>query len=128
MNNGELSLMDNMESEILQGMNSPLHQDRLNSISMAANSATPSEVETENVKTGVSQAIKKLDLETRDMFPEKEEVAEAMNNGEEVKEVAKTIDAKTEKTIMGMKPLTFGLVVLAVAAGGYFAYKHFNKK
>lgn len=127
MNNGELSLMDNIESELLQGMDSPLQQDRLNSISMAANSVTPSEVETENVKTGVSQAIKKLDMETRDMFPDKEEVADTITDGEKTQEVAKSANSNSEKTIMGMKPLTFGLVVLAVGVGGYFAYKHFNK-
>jgi hypothetical protein len=33
-----------------------------------------------------------------------------------------------EKTILGMKPLTFGLVFLGVGVATYFAIKHFKGK
>jgi len=126
------SLSTTMEAGVVEGMGSPLSMQRTELIQQAASSAPIVELESGNIKTGVSDAIENLDRETGDMFPDKENIAEVVtekdnNSGKpkEVKELSKEDDSS--KLIFGMKPLTFGVVVLALGVGGYLAYKKFKK-
>jgi hypothetical protein len=118
----ELSIANNMDSDVLQGLDSS-PKSRMGAINRAA--LKPStELETENIKMGISDTVKKLEKETQTMSPDKEDVAEVViteNKGDSMKK----IDG-SDKTILGMKPLTFGIVVVVGAIGGYLAYKHFK--
>ena len=120
------TLLNSMDEDVVNGMGSPLSQERLISIREAANSMPVSELELEGVRTRVSEAVKNLDKEINPMFPDKEDIAETTADGDEL---AKNINSKKEqaKTILGMKPLAFGLVVITVGVLGYFAYKKLKK-
>jgi|SRR3972149_6271719 len=124
----ELNLERNMENEILAGMDSPISRQRLGNIMSAAENVQSTQLEVDDVRTGVSDAVKSLEKETRQMFPDKKEVAQATNLEEE--KDSKNKEVKTvvvEKRILGMKPLVFTIVVIAVAVGGYIAYRNYKK-
>jgi hypothetical protein len=123
----DLSIANNMDSDVVRGLDNSPNKSRMGAISRAASQPQSTELETQNIKMGVAETVKKLEQETQEMSPEKEDVAEVViteNKGDSMKKV----DEGDEKKIMGMKPLTFGVVVLVGAIGGYLAYKHFKSK
>lgn len=125
------SLSNKMDASVVEGMGSPLSMERTQLIEAAAFSAPTSELELSSVKTSAAKAIENLDAETGSMFPEKEDTAAV--EVEENKEITTAKDLsdkslKESKLILGMKPLTFGILALAVGVGGYLAYKKFGKK
>jgi len=116
----DLSVLNNMDSEVLQGMDNPT---RLGAINEAAKKPQSNDLEVDSVKMGVQDVVKNLSKENQEMFPDKEEVAEinAMEKKEDKKDTNK--QDITTKTIMGMNPIVFGLLVISVGIVGYVIYK-----
>ena len=123
----EVNLSKNMEQEVVLGERNP-YQQRNTSLD-AVESTDSAIMETGKIKTGVSDAVKKLELGDKEMFPDKDEVAEttivedAANNNSK-----KTLDNSSSKKILGMTPLVFGLALVGVSVVSYFAYQNFGKK
>ena len=96
----ELNLERNMENEILAGMDSPISRQRLGNIMSAAENVQSTQLEVDDVRTGVSDAVKSLEKETRQMFPDKKEVAQATNLEEE--KDSKNKEVKTKRKYFGI--------------------------
>ncbi len=121
----ELSVANNMEQEVLQGLDSP-NKTRLGAINIAAQKPQIGELEAKNVQMGITDTVKKLEQENEEMFKEKENVADVVNVSEG--EVSKKNEvAEAENKIMGMKPMVFGAVVILASVGAYFIYKNYKK-
>lgn len=123
----ELSTANNMESEVLQGLDRQSSGGRLTAINKAANRPQSPELESGKIKMGLNEVVKNLGKETQEMFPEKEDVAETVVVSEKdgsTDEVSKEVN---DKKIMGMKPIVFGVVLVLAGVGAYFAYKKFKK-
>jgi len=121
----DLSIANNMEANVIQGLDNTDMSERLGAINRAASKPQSSELESEAIKMGVAETVKKLEKETKEMSPDKENVADVViseNNGTSM------MKEDTEKTILGMKPLTLGLFSVGILVAGYFAYKHFKGK
>lgn len=124
----ELALSQEMEAELLQGINNPISRDRFSVINNAANSSSNTEVESEKIQVAVSQAVKNLEEETKEMFPEKTNVAEAvLETDKKVDEKEDKVEKTESKKILGMKPLTFVVVSAASVGLGIYLYKKFVK-
>ena len=123
----ELNLSKNMEEDITMGLNNPYSIKRMDDLYDVNESSIP-ELETSREKIGVSDAVKNLEKETRELFPEKDEVSkttivkDANNN-------KSSLTTKNEEVykIMGLRPLPFSIVLVGVAVAGYFLYKKVNK-
>lgn len=120
----DLSVIQNMDQDILQGMeDNPIGQNRMDMISRAANNPTKTALESESIKTGVEEAVKKLENETRETFTPKEETATTKTTSPD-KKAEQPIDMVSKpKRIMGMSPIGFGLVATGVVIAGYFIIK-----
>ena len=123
----ELNLSKNMDEDITMGLNNPYSIKRMDDLYDVNESSMP-ELETSREKIGVSDAVKNLEKETRELFPEKDEVSkttivkDANNN-------KSSLTTKNEEVykIMGLRPLPFSIVLVGVAVAGYFLYKKVNK-
>ena len=63
-----------MEEDITMGLNNPYSIKRMDDLYDVNESSIP-ELETSREKIGVSDAVKNLEKETRELFPEKDEVS-----------------------------------------------------
>lgn len=127
----ELSVANNMDEEVKQGLDPAPASQRLGAISQAASMPQSPEVETAKAKKGISEVVKELENENKEVFQDKEEVAETVAVSKENGEAGTTPNLEREgegTKILGMHPLVFGLVALGVGIGGYYAYKHFKGK
>jgi len=122
----ELNLSKDMEEEVVGVLNNPYTTQRmgvLNSYSSNSN------LESDKAKVGVQDAVKKLEEEAKDLFPDKEEVSKTtvVKDAKDNETKVVTLKSKSETKILGMKPLHAGIVVLGVAALGYLIYKKTRK-
>jgi len=123
----EVNLSKNMEQEVVLGERN-IYEQRSNKLE-EIEGADSTIMETGKIKTGVSDAVRKLELGDKEMFPNKDEVVEttvvedASNNNSK-----KTLDNSSSKKILGMSPLIFGLTLVGVSVIGYFAYQKIGKK
>ncbi|NRA12378.1 MAG: hypothetical protein HRT57_10525 [Crocinitomicaceae bacterium] len=126
MERQELSVANNMEEEVLQGLYNTPNKSRLGAINIAAQKPQIGELEAKNVQMGITDTVKKLEQENEEMFKEKENVADVVNVSEG--EVSKKNEVvEVENKIMGMKPMVFGAVVILASVGAYFIYKNYKK-
>ncbi len=114
----DLSVCHNMETDVMQGLDNSVSRKRFGAIQRAANGAVG--LETSKVEKGIPETVKNLEKETQEMFPDKDE------NG--TVEIPLKDKILANKTIMGMKPLTFGLVAVGTILATYIIIKSFNNK
>lgn len=122
----EESVTQNMDQEILQGMQNPVADARMGEINEAATNPTKSTIESESVKTGVADGVRKLEQETKETFEDKEDTA-TTSMVSNTKKLEEKEPVKKQKTVLGMRPLTFGLVTVTALIGGYLLYQKYKK-
>ena len=122
----EMNVGQNMEDELLQGLNSDVNQRRLGEIKDIVSSVPSSQLETDSVKTPVSEVVKKLQKETVEMFPDKKDVPTTTTKNDVSKTNNEDIVAKRGKRIFGMTPPVFGLVAVGAVLGGIALYQKFK--
>lgn len=121
----ELNLSENMDEGVVKLMNDdemPMNQRGTSTVQKSVN-----QLESARVKTPVSDAVKQLESES-EIFPEKEQVAKTTTVTEASDNKTATTEKNVNNKVLGMKPLTLGLVVVAVGVLGYFAYKQIKTK
>lgn len=124
----ELNVLNNMEQEVLRGIDNGASRERFWDIKSFSENEE-NQIETSNAKTGVSDVVKKLEKETREMFANKEDVAKVeVTQPTDIALKTKEKIPTTERRILGMTPVVFGVVVVLAAVGSYFAYKNYKGK